>query len=800
MVRCGEIPTLCTPRQPYNFTDLMANPLGALFAFFFKYRPAVFEQGDFTFGAPAPIAILLLVGAAIAVPAVLSYRRVRGKSSERDRWILRGLRIATLAVLIVCLLRPMLLLNAAVPQRNFVGVLIDDSRSMQIADRGGRQRADWIRDSVIAPNSALLKALRERFQVKLFRMGATAERTDDLTALPFDANETKLGASLEAARRELEMVPLSGLVVLTDGADNSRAPIADELLSLRAKQIPVFAVGIGSERFTRDIEVRSVQASGSVLRGSTLVADVLVRQRGFNGAKVPLMVEDDGRLIGQAEISLPPDGDVAPVRVEVKMTAAGARVLTFRIPLQSGEQVSQNNSQQALVRVRDSREKILYVEGEPRYEMRFVRAAVEADSNLQLVALQRTADRKFLRLNVDGPEELANGFPVTRSELYSYRAIVIGSVEASFFTHAQMVMLADFVSVRGGGLLFLGGRRSFAEGGYAGTPLAEVMPVVVEGASTGDSVSFIADLTASVTPGGASHAVTQVAGSPEKSAERWRTLPAVTSVNRIRRVKPGAVTLIEGTVPKGGRAGALDGTPLRGYEQPLLTYQRYGRGLAVAMPIQDSWTWAFDASIPYGDPTFPTLWRQLLRFLTSDVPGRVTAHVSTDQVNPHTPVDVRAEVVDSSFFSVNDARVVAHVSGGGGAARDVPLEWAVDRDGEYRATFTPDAPGIYTVRVDATSRDGTVASDSTFVRVADLNAEYVDAEMRASLLQRVARETGGRFYAPETVSTLAADVAMSKRGVTVANEMDLWDMPVNLLLLVLLLSAEWGYRKLRGLA
>jgi len=130
----------------------------------------------------------------------------------------------------------------------------------------------------------------------------------------------------------------------------------------------------------------------------------------------------------------------------------------------------------------------------------------------------------------------------------------------------------------------------------------------------------------------------------------------------------------------------------------------------------------------------------------------------------------------------------------------VPLEWAVDRDGEYRATFTPDAPGIYTVRVDATSRDGTVASDSTFVRVADLNAEYVDAEMRASLLQRVARETGGRFYAPETVSTLAADVAMSKRGVTVANEMDLWDMPVNLLLLVLLLSAEWGYRKLRGLA
>jgi hypothetical protein len=530
------------------------------------------------------------------------------------------------------------------------------------------------------------------------------------------------------------------------------------------------------------------------------VADVLVRQRGFGGAKVPLMVEDDGQLIGQSEITLPPDGDVSPVRVEVKMAIPGARVLTFRVPLQPGEQVTQNNSQQALVRVRNTREKILYVEGEPRYEMRFVRAAVAADSNLQLVALQRTADRKFLRLNVDGPQELAGGFPTTRTELYSYRAIILGSVEASFFTHAQLVMLADFVSVRGGGLLLLGGRRSFSEGGYAGTPLADVMPVVVQGNATGDSVSFLADLSTALTPSGASHAVTQVAGTEAKSAERWRTLPTVTSVNRMRGVKPGAVTLIEGTVPRGGREGVPGGEQLRAYEQPVLVYQRYGRGVSVAMPIQDSWTWAFGVDIPVGDPTFPTFWRQLLRFLTTDVPGRVAVRLGADQVNTGVAVPLQAAVVDSAYFSVNDAHVVAHVAGPAGTARDVPLEWAVDRDGEYRGTFTPDQPGIYTVRVDAKTPDGSVASDSAFVRVADLNAEYVDAEMRAALLQRLARETGGRFYTPATVSTLAEDLAMSKRGVTVANEMDLWDMPVNFLILVVLLSAEWGYRKLRGLA
>ncbi len=788
------------PRRSPNFTNVMANPLGALFEFFFKYRPAVFQQGDFTFGAPAPITVLLLVGAVIAVPAVLSYGSVRGKSSARDRWVLRGLRIAALAVLLVCLMRPMLLLNAAVPQRNFVGVLIDDSRSMRIADHGGRERADWVRDSVAAPKSALLAALRARFQVKLYRFGGSAERVDDMTGLRFEANETKLGDAIESARRDLEMVPLSGLVVLTDGADNSRAPIADELLSLRSKQVPVFTVGIGAERFDRDIEVRRVETSSEVLKGSTLVADVLVRQRGFGGAKVPLLVEDDGRLIGQSEVTLPPDGDVAPVRVEVKMSVAGARLLTFRIPLQTGEQVAQNNAQQALVRVNGARQKILYVEGEPRYEMRFIRAAVEADSSLQLVALQRTAERKFLRLNVDGPTELADGFPTTRGELYAYRAIVIGSIEASFFTHAQLAMLADFVNVRGGGLLFLGGRRAFTEGGYAGTPLADVMPVVLEGNATGDSVSFLADLTASLTPTGASNAVTLVAGDAAKSGARWQSLPAVTSVNRINRVKPGAVTLIGGKVPRGARAGVPEGEQLRGYAQPILVYQRYGRGVAVALPIQDSWTWAFGAEIPAGDPTFPTFWRQLLRFLTADVPGRVTVSTTADQVNPRTPVDLRAEVVDSSFLRVNDAKVVAHITGPAGPVHDVPLEWAVDRDGEYRATFTPGDPGMYTVRIDAVARDGVVTSDSLFVRVADLNAEYVDAEMRAALLQRIARETGGRFYTPATVATLAADVAMSKRGVTVSNEMDLWDMPANFLLLVALLSAEWGYRKLRGLA
>ena len=143
--------------------------------------------------------------------------------------------------------------------------------------------------------------------------------------------------------------------------------------------------------------------------------------------------------------------------------------------------------------------------------MQFIRAAVEADSNLQIVTLQRTAENKFYRLNVDSANDLVTGFPKTRAELFRYRSIILGNVEASFFTHDQLAMLADFVNVRGGGLLLLGGRRAFAEGGYAGTPLADVMPVVIAGDAVPDSLTFFANLKVALTPAGESHAVAQIA-------------------------------------------------------------------------------------------------------------------------------------------------------------------------------------------------------------------------------------------------------------------------------------------------
>jgi uncharacterized membrane protein len=759
--------------------------LEALFEFLFKYRPVVFEKGRFAFAAGPATYIVIAIALAVAVPALIAYARLRMRGGPRDRAVLLALRLAGLAIVVVALMHPILVVSEAVPQRNVVGVLVDDSRSMRIADLSGTTRADAVRHLLGTRDSSLYRALADKFVVRLFRFSGNGERVAQLGDLTYDGVRTQLGPALEAARQELTGVPLSGLVLVSDGADNSTGSLTDAVMSLGARHVPVFTVGVGRERFTKDIEVSRVEAPRNVLKGASLVVDVLVAQRGYTGDKVQMIVEDGGRIVSTQSVTLSGDGEAIPVRVRVPTTEAGARVLTFRIPPQPGEMVAQNNTQQAIVNVSDRREKILYIEGEPRSEMRFLRNAVRDDKNLQIVTLQRLAKDQFRRFSVDDSLDLVAGFPKTRDELFAYKGIILGSIEASYFTGDQLRMLADFVSERGGGLLALGGRRALGEGGFAGTPVAEVLPVDL-GGGPNDKSGYFSELKVDVTVPGSMHAATQIADAESTSAKRWKTMPAVTSVNRIGRARPGATVLLTGTPTKGGE------------RQTVLAFQRYGRGKAIAFPVQDSWLWQMLNDVD--DVTFESYWRQLLRWLVSDVPSRVMVAAAGDQAAPGDAVELNAEVSDRTFLKVNNAEAVARVTSPSGNVSEMPLEWSVTRDGQYKASFTPTEKGLY--RVDVRARMGTdsIVSDPSYIASGDLSAEYFGAEMRAPLLRRIADETGGRFYTGENVAQLAKDIVFTDAGNTVVDRKDLWDMPIVFLLILALVTSEWGYRKLRGLA
>jgi len=757
-----------------------------LFQALFAYRPVVFQQGEFRFDVSSGAVFAAVLALVILAGAIFTFRSVRSTGPLRHRIVLVVLRAAVLALLLFCLFRPTLVIRAAVPQQNVVAVLLDDSLSMQIPDFQDQPRGAFVQQQFGSPDQPLIDALSERFLVRVFRFSSSPARVASADGLAFDGSRTQIGAALNGAREELTGLPVAGMVLVSDGADTGDDSLEETLLALRAEAIPVFSVGVGETALERDIQIDRVTTPRKVLQNATLLVDLVITETGYGGREVTVDVEDGGRIVGTQQVVLPRDGSPASVRVRAEAGEAGPRVFTFRVTPQDDEVVTQNNVRQALVEVVDAREKVLYFEGEPRFEMKFIRRGVAEDENLEIVALQRTADTRYMRIGGD-EDEVTGGFPRTREELFTYPALIIGSVEAGTFTGDQLQMISDFVDRRGGGLLMLGGARSFAEGGYGGTPVADALPFVITPDTRPADPGALRRVRVAPTRAGESHAITQIAGSEEASVARWPELPPVTVVNAPLPLKPGATLL-------------LTGTDERGDPYPMLATQPFGAGRAVAFMAQDSWQWQMAASISLEDQTHENFWRQMLRYLVDGVPGPVEAQTLEEQIEPGEPVTVEATVVDKAFVELNDAAVLGRVTRPDGSVVEVPMPWTGERDGQYRATFVSSVPGTYQIDVEATRDGESLGTSAAFVRAGVGDAEYFDPTMHEAPMRLIADETGGRFYTPETVAGLPEDIQFTGRGVTSVEERELWNMPIILLLLVVLACSEWGYRRAVGLS
>jgi uncharacterized membrane protein len=463
--------------------------------------------------------------------------------------------------------------------------------------------------------------------------------------------------------------------------------------------------------------------------------------------------------------------------------------------VQPNEQVAQNNQRDTLIDVFDTPERILFLAGEPRPEPKFIKQATDEDPGLHVVLLQRTAEatasapEKFYRRGVEGAEELQNGFPATRAELFRYQGIILGSFEAAAFTPEQQRMLEDFVDVRGGGLLALGGDRALSEGGWAGTPLSNALPIRLDAANR-TALEPPLELVVKPTRTGRAHPATQIADTEAAATAKWDQLPPLTAVNvaPVDALKPGGSLL-------------LSGTDSRGREQVVLASQRYGRGKTMVLPVQDTWLWRMDAKMAVDDTTHHTFWQRLARWLVDGVPDRVTVTATPARVQKGDPITLTAEVDDEEYRGVNDGQITAHVTAPSGQVEDVPMTWTVEQDGEYRGRYTPSEDGLYRIAVDGRTRTGADTGRGVAnLLVAPSDAEYFDAAMRAPLLQRLSEDTGGRFFRASDATGLVDAITYSGKGVTVVEERELWDMPVVLLVLLSLMGAEWLSRRRRGLA
>ena len=763
----------------------MEPAIDALGTFFFKYPLRVFARGEMVVAPVVPI-IAVIVAAILAVILVFfAYARVR-TLRPADRVVLGTLRALAILLVVGCLLRPGLVIASAVPQRNVLAIMIDDSRSMRIRDVADTTRLRAIQ-RIFADTSALSRTLGNKFALRKFRFAADAAPLADVASLTASGTRSDLAKSLNDVREELAGMPLAGIVLVSDGADNSTTSYDDALLALRARRVPVYTVGVGRDRFDRDLAIEQVRAPRRTLSGATMVVEVDVRVRGIGKEMATITAEADGRVVATEIVRTPDKGDIVHVRLRVPPLAPGTYRLGVRARALPDELVVENNEWQGTLDVRAGPDRVLYIEGEPRPEFAFLRRAVAADSGVQVVGLLRSAEHKFLRLGVRDSLDLVGGFPTTREELYRYRAIILGSIEASFFSVDQLRMLADFVSKRGGGLLALGGRAALSEGGFAETPLSDVLPVTLARGTVNEDGAAVS-LKVKPTRAGEALATLQLRDTPAASHAKWDSLPPLTSVNRIDGVRAGATVLLNGSVD-GGKA-----------DIPVLAWQRYGRGMSAVLAVQDSWLWRMHASIAVEDNTHQTFWRQLVRWLVDEVPDPVEIAASPARVAPGEVVSLRAHVADALFTDINDAIVTATAISPTGTTSTVPLEWSLREDGSYTGSFVATDSGRYAIHVTAKRTRDSLPDARTTLLVDDFGADVSQAELRSSLLQRIAKETGGRYYPLADAKKIAEDAMYTESGVTVREAKDLWDMPAVFLIMAALLGAEWGYRRWRGLA
>jgi uncharacterized membrane protein len=746
-----------------------------MFEFLFKYPPAIFSRGKFVLLSPWPVWVMALLIIAAGAGLYWNLRQRHTLLTNLRTGIIWFAETALLALLLFMLWHPAISVARLRPQQNVVAVLVDHSRSMGIADDGKPR----LQAAETLLNDELLPDLKKRFQVRMYAMGRDAVRIDQTQGLAADDNATRIGDSLKHIASEAGTMPLGAIVVLTDGGDNTGGVDRDTISQLRQLHVPVHTIGFGPDHFAKDIEIIDVAAPARALPLSRLSARVAIRQHGFSGSKVKLTVRENGHPVSQQVVELKPDAEQSET-VLFNSGAAGAHTFQIGIEPLDGEQNTQNNFVVRLVNVTEKKMRVLYIEGEPRWEYKYLRRAIVDynDPAIDFSGMVRTTQNKTY-YQVARTGELANGFPTKAEELFGYDGLIIGSVEANYFTPAQQQMIRDFADRRGGGVIFLGGRFALADGGYANTPMAEMMPLRIPNEKTW-SRDF-ADVA--LTEAGRESPITRLEDDRASNDARWKKMPQVANYAVMGEPKPGAVVLM--TVAEAGHRPA-----------PLLTIQNYGRGRVGVFASAGSWRWKMLQD--HTDKTHAIFWQQFMRWMVTETPGEVVSSTPHQVLSDDTRLPLRVSVRDKEYNPVSGATVQTSIVRPDGGSDTVSLKPDPLESGVYTGEYTADKPGTYVAETTAHQDKTDLGRDTLTFRREDGVAENFGAAQNRDLLEKLSSDTGGSYYTPANAKRLSGEIAVSEAGITSHDNLDIWDMPILFLLVIGIRGGEWLLRRKWG--
>lgn len=710
--------------------------------------------------------VFLALGALAVAGVVWFYRRVPPRAG-RLRPVLVALRAAALALLFVALVEPVLALSRTLVERPVVGVLLDASRSMSVADgTGGVTRGE---EAVSLLNEVMLGRIARDAEVAAYSFSAgrsALEMSRGVIARSpsFDGGATDIAGAIESLTDELAGANLSALVVATDGASN-RGPGPYE--AAVAAHVPVFVLGVGRQEPGTDIAIEDAVTNRISYAGESVPVEVIVGSSGFEGAETVVELSEGGVVLDSRHVELSGTGEESRVTFRVTPVEPGVHRYSITVPPAAGELSTANNTRVVVTTAMKGKIRALLVAERPGYDLAFLRREFESDRNVELEVVVRKRGAQSSQVEGTPPASLA--------ELYEYDLVV--AMEPDW--NEPLVpneWLATFVTDRGGGLLFVG-----ALDGPEPAALEAVLPL---GAARSAAV-LGHEVRVRLTEEGELSPVTRVAEDRFESAELWRELPPVH---------------VGGGVPISARADAtvlLEGTDHDAGATPVLAVRRAGAGNVMAVAADGLWRWKMarrgDVDV-YG--RFVT---NAARWLTARGElERVVVTPDKDVFQAGEDIGFSAQVYRGDFRLARDAEVVVEVASSEGAAPVASLELVSDGD-RYRGTTGHLSPGPYVLRARASLGGEEVGTAESEFIVERFSLEDSETRRRSAVLRRVAEETGGGYYTPETLSELPEEVPLSFREREATSEFELWNSPWLLLGFVGLMSAEWALRRKQGL-
>ncbi|MSP55616.1 MAG: hypothetical protein EXR69_08445 [Myxococcales bacterium] len=729
--------------------------------------------GALGWGTPDALIVVLIVFALLVW--ALGLFPVGGGRSLWSRALEATLSAVALAGIVWILAAPEWVEEGDRVEEGRLVVLVDGSRSMGVLEPDGAPRSDGVAGLLDRIGPAEVYTFGDRL-----RAGAPTQFAD---------GDSDLGGAIDAISRKYAGERLGGLVVLSDGIDRGGLR-----RRVRAGVVPAPLPGpltvyqLGTRQGRTDLAIDEVRAGSFAFLRSPFSIDVSVRGIGAVPPSVAVALTRDGQPAGSAIARLGPDGK-GNAHFSVTPDRAGRYLYEVSVPMVPGDAVPANQQMGLAVSVVRDRVRVLQVCGSPSWDQKFLRLFLKEDQAVDLVSFFILRTNRDMNSGYSENELSLIKFPyenLFKGELSSFDLVIFQNFDyAPYFESRATELLgnvAEYVR-RGGSFVMLGGDRSFDLGEYAGTPIADILPVTLGSPVGADERAGVPRLT----PAGARHPVTQLTGSTADNSLAWSQLAPMYGFNLVTGAASGAAVLLEHPDLKGA-----DGTPM-----PVLAVREVGKGRTMALTADASWRWSFaEAGSGQGNQAYLKFWKGAMRWLIGDPAGApVTVETARENYAPGEAATALVRVRDVTFAAVDGVAVTAQLSGPEGNQQ---LSGVTDSRGEVRFDLPTAMRGAHRITVRAQGRGGAAGDAQTVYGVSTRDPELDEVEPDAVFLQALAAQAGGKYVAPGGFEPPTRDESAGRR-VRDRRVTPLGTQPVVGAIVAISASLGWFVRRRAGL-